>query len=120
MRRQHGVRGDGGQGVRLRRLVAVHVDAGAEDRPARKQFPECRIVDDLGAGGVHQDGVIPHALQQGAGDHAVGLGAVCQVQRDDVAAGEQLVEVDTVRAQARVPVGVDRAGPVHDVHPDSL
>ena len=72
------------------RLDGEHVEARGGQPPGAQRLDERVLVDDRAARGVDQHRVGFHPGQRGAVQHACGLVGQRQVQRDDVAGGEQV------------------------------
>ena len=94
------------------RLVLEHVERGAGDHAVTQRDGECGLVDDGAARGVHEVGVVAHAGERRGVDQVARLRQERRVERDDVRAGEQLVELDPTGLVAVHGVGVD------DLHPE--
>ena len=90
-----------------RRLRDEHVEAGAGDRACRERLVERVLVDEPAAGDVDDEGRRLHARELLGADHAGRLGRLRHVDRDEVAALEQLVEGHQLHAELLGPRGRD-------------
>ena len=98
VRREHGARRAADGGVGRQRLARVDVERGAGDRSGLQRGRQRRQVDDLAARAVHDDGGRLHLRERVGVDEVARLLGERRVQRDEVRAAEQLVELDQLRA----------------------
>ena len=86
-----------------RRLVLEHVEAGAGDLARLDHAGQRVLVDHLAARGVDDVGLGPQQLEPARREQVIGRRRVRAVDRDDVHAGEHLVEALPVGRLAAPP-----------------
>ena len=92
------------------RLDGEHVQAGGGQPAGAQRVDERLLVDDRAAGGVDQHRVGLHQGQRGAVEHAGGLLGQRQVQRDDVAGGQQFGQRPPAGMAVVAGAGVQHVG----------
>src|SRR5687768_4154538 len=97
--REHDVRQVGQRRALAFAFGDVDIERGAAQRSIGAERLEQRgLVDDTAAGDVHEERARLHASELGPADHPPGVGRERDVERDEVALGEDLVRVGEVDA----------------------
>ena len=98
-------------GIAVRRLDLEHVDAGARHLAALQRRDQVGLDDQPAARAVDDAHAVLHLGDRRGVDDVARLVGQRRVQRDEVGAGEQLVEFDLLDAEllgAACPTGTDR------------
>ncbi len=101
------------------RLGDGHVEGGAADNARLQRLDERVLIDYAAARGVHEDGGVLHGGELGGADEPFGLGAVRNVQRDEVGAFQQLREGDPFEVERALELGAGGAGGGEDGHAEA-
>ena len=98
-------------GLRGRRLLGEHVEGGAGDLAGIERRAQGRFVDQPAARAIDDAHALLHRRERLGVDDVPGLVGERRVQRDEIGAPEQLVELDLLDAEIerRAPAtGTDR------------
>ena len=102
--------GEAEERARLRRLGDEDVDAGAGDLARLERRREILLDHQTAAGAVDDADAVLHLGDRRRVDDVAGLVGERRVQRDEVGAAEELVELDLVDAELRWRAPRDRKG----------
>ena len=103
MRRAHDIL-HAEQRVVGRRLDLEHVDAGARHLAALQRFDQVGLDDQAAARAIDDAHAVLHRGDRLGVDDVAGLVGQRRVQRDEIGAGEQLVQFDLFDAEFRSPL----------------
>ena len=87
------------QAALRRRLLAEYVDGGAGDMAGSQRLAQRRLIDQFAAGAVDQPHAFFHQRQRFGIDDVAGLVGQRRVQRDEIGAAPQFVELDFFDAE---------------------
>ena len=82
-----------------RGLLREHVEGGARDMTRLKRFRDGRLIDQAAARAIDHASAFFHFLERGRIDDVARLVGERCVQRDEIGAREQLVEIDLLDAE---------------------